>query len=388
MDQIDEYLESVRKGLDIRTVAEREAIVAEMRDHLLESVSKSKDEGLSHEAAVERAVERAGDSRIVSTAISEAHDGGSWRQALLAVLPLPFFCLYDLASSKIPRMPYINRFSLFALACLLTAYFYLASRENGRRWRVPWMTAIVLLTLGVVTYAAFWVCLPHSLRTSAIAQFGTGMTLSSLHADTPLGHWKDSFDDKIGNVITLALCITGIVYMLRHSRWKIALLTVGIIPEHLFNLVHSPFTINSISYFPAVVALIILAIAYWAYKVYVVVKYARIVVVEEWRADWAMAYCVLLTIIGLSFLDPSSAHDWKQALAWVVVSATIISWARSSYHLAWPIFFACAIAIMLIQGLWGQGINLLIAVLIFPSIFDKPLVKNVWFQTDDHLGFQ
>ena len=72
MDRIESYLDSVRKSLDLRTDAESDAVIAEIRDHILESVERLENEGLDRQSAIERAVEQVGDRHVVAAAVSRS----------------------------------------------------------------------------------------------------------------------------------------------------------------------------------------------------------------------------------------------------------------------------------------------------------------------------
>ena len=74
MDPLESYLDSVRESLDLRTDAERDAIIAEIRDHILESAARFESEGLDLQAAVKRAVSRMGDGEVVAAAVSRSHE--------------------------------------------------------------------------------------------------------------------------------------------------------------------------------------------------------------------------------------------------------------------------------------------------------------------------
>ncbi|MDO8682689.1 MAG: hypothetical protein Q7N50_04330 [Armatimonadota bacterium] len=72
MDKIENYLDSVRKSLDVRTDAERDAIIAEIKDHVMEITARLEKEGFSHEVAVNLAVSQMGDQRVVAAAVSRS----------------------------------------------------------------------------------------------------------------------------------------------------------------------------------------------------------------------------------------------------------------------------------------------------------------------------
>lgn len=129
MNPLDSYLYSVRKSLDVRGDAEREAIIAEIRDHILKTAYWLKAEGLDESVAIRRAIARMGDSQIVAAAVSTSYEPSR-----------PLFPARDMIPSSI-------FWGVWAGAALAGAnYIRLGFRSRGVR----------LIALGIACQLVVW----------------------------------------------------------------------------------------------------------------------------------------------------------------------------------------------------------------------------------------
>jgi hypothetical protein len=70
MDRLESHLKRVSKGLDMASHDEREAMIAELRDHILQATAQLESEGIEHEKAIDEAIQQMGDQRDTAAAIS------------------------------------------------------------------------------------------------------------------------------------------------------------------------------------------------------------------------------------------------------------------------------------------------------------------------------
>jgi len=84
------YLQSIREHLGMDPISERE-VIRELADHVEDSCQEMQKAGLSEEEALEKSLTLLGPAKIVAKQIYEAHNRGTWRQALLAAIPHLFF---------------------------------------------------------------------------------------------------------------------------------------------------------------------------------------------------------------------------------------------------------------------------------------------------------
>ena len=89
---ITHYLNSVRENLRLDLSAEKQ-VISELETHIEDELQELREAGLSEEEAVSTCVRLLGSARIVARQIYEAHNQGTWRQALLAAMPHLLFGL-------------------------------------------------------------------------------------------------------------------------------------------------------------------------------------------------------------------------------------------------------------------------------------------------------
>ena len=88
--KLNRYLQSIREHLGMDPISERE-VIRELADHVEDSCQEMQKAGLSEEEALEKSITLLGPAKIVAKQIYEAHNRGTWRQALLAAMPHLFF---------------------------------------------------------------------------------------------------------------------------------------------------------------------------------------------------------------------------------------------------------------------------------------------------------
>ncbi|MDO8587149.1 MAG: hypothetical protein Q7T82_08930 [Armatimonadota bacterium] len=309
MDRIESYLDSVRKSLDVRTDAERDAIIAEIRDHVLESAARFESEGLDHEAAVNRAIQQAGDNRAVAASISEVHDGASWRQAWLAVLPVGIVLAFSLLGGYLGWFsPRARVLALPELAVLLTAYAALSRRHVGRIWRVTWLAAIAYCGMAVLTTVLLLAFLPENGRQAFLLGAGSWY---------PMAH-KWSIFVQLGLEV---LILAGLLVRQRKWFWAAAFLAVfAWIPPTRVLTVPSNTTWLAI---------------YMVYSVLAWPTVAYLLFVKEWRGDWVMAWMFLFTFDAL----PTSSYPFG-AIAAVMIACIVAAAIVAPRRFALPVFLA------------------------------------------------
>jgi len=89
---ITHYLDSVRNNLRLDLSTEKE-VISELEAHIEDELQELKEAGLSEEEAVSTCVRLLGSAKTVARQIYEAHNQGTWRQALLAAMPHLLFGL-------------------------------------------------------------------------------------------------------------------------------------------------------------------------------------------------------------------------------------------------------------------------------------------------------
>jgi hypothetical protein len=88
--KLNRYLQSIREHLGMDPISERE-VIRELADHVEDSCQEMQKAGFSEEEALEKSITLLGPAKIVAKQIYEAHNRGTWRQALLAAMPHLFF---------------------------------------------------------------------------------------------------------------------------------------------------------------------------------------------------------------------------------------------------------------------------------------------------------
>jgi hypothetical protein len=306
MDQLESYLDSVRKSLDVRSDAERDAIIAEMRDHLLESIEHFKAGGLEHELAVEKALQSIGDNRMVATSISEAHDGASWRQAWLAVLPIGILVLTVLGHLLFRRYDIL----VFAgVAILILGYAVLSRREHGRMWRVTWLATIASLAIAILTLPLMaWLLRTQGPQAAAL----WGITL------------------RVGFQV---LGLTALLVWRR--QWLSAILLLV-----AFQFLAMPVSMKLAGN----------AVAVSVFSSIVWMAFGYLLFVKEWRGDWVMAWLFMLTFgFGAQWTTwivsryPVAQAVLSLAMCAIVLSCIVVASIVAPKRLTLPIFLTGAV---------------------------------------------
>ncbi|MFC1949003.1 permease prefix domain 1-containing protein [Chloroflexota bacterium] len=89
---LSQYLDSIRDSLRLDLNDERE-VIDELQAHIEDEYEEMREAGLSEEEAANTCIRLLGSAKMVTRQIYEAHSQGTWKQALLASMPLVLFAL-------------------------------------------------------------------------------------------------------------------------------------------------------------------------------------------------------------------------------------------------------------------------------------------------------
>ena len=90
--ELSQYLQSIKEHLLMDSNSEIE-VIRELEAHLEDSCEEMQKAGLPENEVVEKCLQRLGPAKTVARQIYEAHNQGTWRQALIAALPHLFFAV-------------------------------------------------------------------------------------------------------------------------------------------------------------------------------------------------------------------------------------------------------------------------------------------------------
>lgn len=157
MEALNRYLDDLAAHLP-RDRALREAVLAEVQDHLRSRAAAWQAQGLSEAEAMQRAVEQFGPADEVGEALARVHRGGTRRQALVGAAPH----LLLAAAEGLPALPmafgglYLSGVhNLLLMAFGLSVIVVLAVWGRRRRlWVAPWIGYGLAVALSLATI--FW----------------------------------------------------------------------------------------------------------------------------------------------------------------------------------------------------------------------------------------
>ncbi len=86
------YLQSIKEQLRLDPASETE-VIRELEAHVEDSCQEMQNAGLHEDEALEKCLGRLGSAQAVARQIYQAHNQGTWRQALLAAMPHLFFAI-------------------------------------------------------------------------------------------------------------------------------------------------------------------------------------------------------------------------------------------------------------------------------------------------------
>jgi hypothetical protein len=154
MTEIDQLVERIRAQMDLDSETEYE-VMAEIRDHLEESVSKARAEGLDEAAALARAAARFGVEEEIGRELQATHAGWGTADAVV-VAALPVVCALilrwlafapDGTALGWPQLLSRPAFWVVAVAALLLPIL------KFERWRYALATWILFWALTVLFVA-------------------------------------------------------------------------------------------------------------------------------------------------------------------------------------------------------------------------------------------
>ena len=90
--ELNRYLQSLKEQLRLDPTSETE-VIQELKAHVEDSCQEMQNAGLPESEALETSLRLLGPAKIVARQIYEAHNQGTWRQALLAAMPHLFFAI-------------------------------------------------------------------------------------------------------------------------------------------------------------------------------------------------------------------------------------------------------------------------------------------------------
>ncbi len=90
--ELNRYLQSLREHLRMDPTSETE-VIRELEAHVEDSCQEMQKAGVPEDEALTKSLRLLGPAKIVARQIYEAHNQGTWRQALLAAMPHLFFAV-------------------------------------------------------------------------------------------------------------------------------------------------------------------------------------------------------------------------------------------------------------------------------------------------------
>jgi hypothetical protein len=90
--ELNRYLQSLKDHLRLDPTSETE-VIRELEAHVEDSCQEMQNAGLPEDEALDKCLRLLGPAKIVARQIYEAHNQGTWRQALLAAMPHLFFAV-------------------------------------------------------------------------------------------------------------------------------------------------------------------------------------------------------------------------------------------------------------------------------------------------------
>ena len=90
--ELNRYLQNLKEHLRMDPTFETE-VIRELETHVEDSCQELEKAGLTEDEALEKCLRRLGPAKIVARQMYEAHNQGTWRQALLAATPHLLFAI-------------------------------------------------------------------------------------------------------------------------------------------------------------------------------------------------------------------------------------------------------------------------------------------------------
>lgn len=330
--KLDEYLSVVSRALDVRTDDERMAIVEEMRDHLLERIARDEAGGVDHEVAVTRAIEAMGGSDLVATTVSQAHDGGSLQQALIAALPVVLASIFLAINSHFGKVVLMWPVDLAFFGLFIGGYFFFSSRIPGRKWRPAWFGIVGLAGMGVLADFVYWLILPAVFRGYSAANYGLSvppLTTWTANLSRPLHDWLSKWG-AYGALVLLGLLVLIVaVQFICRKRWIYALLCV----------------IPAIWYVPAIVGFketgLTPGVVFFLHVSFLFFSAIYLFFLERWNGTWSMAWAFVLVATTLSSLplENTSTAVW----ATMILCIALVCYVAGPERWAGLVFSVAAI---------------------------------------------
>ena len=164
--ELGSYLNNLGRQLRLDAVRQGE-ILAELGAHIEDRVRELQGRGISHEEALEQAIDELGNPKEVAGGMYSVHSIGSWREVVLASLPhvlLAFLFALHLWS----------RIIWIVLLLTLSTFVTLQAWRSGKpKWTYPW------LGYAIAAPAISWIL--------ALASLGYGGWMFFTQGTLPLG---------------------------------------------------------------------------------------------------------------------------------------------------------------------------------------------------------
>jgi hypothetical protein len=131
--ELNRYLQSLKEHLILDPTYETE-VIRELEAHVEDSCQEMQNAGLPEGEALEKCLRLLGPAKIVARQIYEAHNQGTWRQALLAAMPHLFFAImfalkWWMGIAWLPIM--------FAVILAIGLYGWCHGKPS---WLFPWLS--------------------------------------------------------------------------------------------------------------------------------------------------------------------------------------------------------------------------------------------------------
>jgi hypothetical protein len=131
--ELNRYLQSIKESLELDPTSETE-VIRELKAHVEDSCQEMQNAGLPEGEALEKCLRLLGPAKIVARQIYEAHNQGTWRQALLAAMPHLFFAVmfalkWWMGITWLPIM--------FAVILGISLYGWCHGKPS---WLFPWLS--------------------------------------------------------------------------------------------------------------------------------------------------------------------------------------------------------------------------------------------------------
>jgi hypothetical protein len=135
--ELTQYLQNLQKHLSLDPTSETE-VIRELEAHVEDSCQEMQNAGLPEDEALEKCLKLLGSAKAVARQMYEAHNQGTWRQALLAAMPHLFFAImfalkWWMGITWLPVM--------FAVVLAIGFYGWCHGKPS---WLFPWLSYSLL----------------------------------------------------------------------------------------------------------------------------------------------------------------------------------------------------------------------------------------------------